>query len=118
MAVTKESRRLRIKHTIRKKVAGTADKPRLSVFRSNARIYAQLIDDVQGHTLASASSIEINGAEKKGTNVDVAKQVGQKLAEKATSNGITKVVFDRNGYLYHGKVKALADGAREGGLQF
>ncbi|WP_266362355.1 50S ribosomal protein L18 [Tellurirhabdus rosea] len=118
MAVTKESRRLRIKHTIRRKVAGTSERPRLSVFRSNARIYAQIIDDSEGRTLAAASSVEIVGKDKKGANVDVAKQVGQKLAEKAVASGITAVVFDRNGYLYHGKVKALADGAREGGLQF
>ncbi|WP_128545621.1 50S ribosomal protein L18 [Larkinella soli] len=118
MAVTRSNRRLRIKHHIRNRVAGTADRPRLSVFRSNARIYAQIIDDENGVTLTSASSIEVNGSEKKGINVELAKQVGQKLAEKATTSGITKVVFDRNGYLYHGKVKALADGAREGGLQF
>lgn len=118
MAVTKESRRLRIKNHIRNKVSGTADQPRLSVFRSNARIYAQIIDDEKGHTLVSASSIEINGKDKKGVNVELAKQVGQALAEKATTSGISKVVFDRNGYLYHGKVKALADGAREGGLKF
>jgi large subunit ribosomal protein L18 len=118
MAVTKESRRLRIKHHIRQRVAGTTERPRLSVFRSNAQIYAQIIDDIEGRTLASASSYEFNGRDKKGCNVDLAKQVGQKLAEKATASGITQVVFDRNGYLYHGKVKALADGAREGGLQF
>ncbi|GAB3924061.1 50S ribosomal protein L18 [Larkinella terrae] len=118
MAVTKASRRLRIKNHIRNKVSGTADQPRLSVFRSNARIYAQIIDDEKGHTLVSASSIDINGKDKKGVNVELAKQVGQALAEKATTSGITRVVFDRNGYLYHGKVKALADGAREGGLQF
>ncbi|MGA0556193.1 50S ribosomal protein L18 [Larkinella sp. VNQ87] len=118
MAVTKTSRRLRIKQHIRNKVSGTAAQPRLSVFRSNARIYAQIIDDEQGRTLVSASSIEITGKDKKGVNVDVAKQVGQSLAQKATTNGISRVVFDRNGYLYHGKVKALADGAREGGLQF
>jgi len=118
MAVTKESRRLRIKHTIRKKVAGTPARPRLSVFRSNSQIYAQLIDDTQGLTLAAASSVEFNGKDKKGVNIDLAKQVGQKLAEKALASGISAVVFDRNGYLYHGKVKALADGAREGGLQF
>ena len=118
MAVTRGNRRLRIKYTIRKKVSGTEVRPRLSVFRSNAQIYAQIIDDQQGKTLVSASSIEFNGQDKKGVNVDLAKQVGQKLAEKATANGINSVVFDRNGYLYHGKVKALADGAREGGLQF
>ncbi|WP_234736427.1 50S ribosomal protein L18 [Tellurirhabdus bombi] len=118
MAVTKTSRRLRIKHSIRRKVSGTTERPRLSVFRSNTRIYAQIIDDVKGQTLTAASSVEINGKDKKGVNVEIAKQVGQKLAEKATAAGVSAVVFDRNGYLYHGKVKALADGAREGGLQF
>jgi len=118
MAVTRENRRLRIKHTIRRKVSGTSTRPRLSVFRSNSQIYAQIIDDQQGQTLVSASSVEFNGKDKKGVNVELAKQVGQKLAEKATANGISSVVFDRNGYLYHGKVKALADGAREAGLQF
>jgi large subunit ribosomal protein L18 len=118
MAVTRTSRRLRIKRSIRRKVSGTSERPRLSVFRSNTRIYAQIIDDVNGHTLTAASSVEINGKDKKGVNVEVAKQVGQKLAEKAVAAGVSAVVFDRNGYLYHGKVKALADGAREGGLQF
>lgn len=118
MAVTKESRRLRIKRSIRNKVAGNPERPRLSVFRSNSRIYAQIIDDEEGRTLVSASSVEVTGKEKKGVNVETAAQVGQKLAEKALSNGIKAVVFDRNGYLYHGKVKALADGAREAGLQF
>ncbi len=111
----KESRRLRIKRSIRSKVSGTAERPRLSVFRSNTGIYAQIIDDINGKTLVSASSKEID---TKALNVEVSKNVGQKLAEKATSNGISMVVFDRGGYLYHGKVKALAEGAREGGLKF
>ena len=115
MATQKDSRRLRIKHSIRAKISGTADKPRLSVFRSNSGIYAQIVDDVKGHTLAAASSKElglVNG------NVDNAKQVGAKVAEKALAAGISAVVFDRNGYLYHGRVKAVAEGAREGGLKF
>ena len=115
MATQKDSRRLRIKHSIRAKISGVAEKPRLSVFRSNTGIYAQIIDDVKGHTLAAASSKELgltNG------NVDNAKQVGAKLAEKALAAGVSMVVFDRNGYLYHGRVKAVAEGAREGGLKF
>jgi len=115
MATQKDSRRLRIKRSIRAKVSGTASKPRLSVFRSNTGVYAQLIDDVQGHTLAAVSTKElglVNG------NVENAKQVGVKIAEKALAAGILAVVFDRNGYLYHGRVKAIADGAREGGLKF
>ncbi len=115
MATQKDSRRLRIKHSIRAKISGVAEKPRLSVFRSNTGIYAQIIDDVKGHTLAAVSSKELgltNG------NVDNAKQVGAKLAEKALAVGVSTVVFDRNGYLYHGRVKAVAEGAREGGLKF
>lgn len=116
MATKKDSRRLRIRRSIRKKIAGTAVKPRLAVFRSNKAIYAQLIDDNNGFTLVSASSQELKDA--KGTKVEVSKTVGQKLAEKALSNGISEVTFDRGGYLYHGRVKALADGAREAGLKF
>lgn len=101
---------------IRKRVSGSQAKPRLSVFRSNAAIYAQLIDDNAGRTLAAASSHELKDAT--GTKVDVSKAVGAKLAEKALGAGITEVVFDRGGYLYHGRVKALAEGAREGGLKF
>ena len=115
MATQKDSRRLRIKHSIRAKISGIAEKPRLSVFRSNTGIYAQIIDDVKGHTIAAASSKELgltNG------NVNNAKQVGAKLAEKALAAGVSTVVFDRNGYLYHGRVKAVAEGAREGGLKF
>ena len=114
MAISKS--RLRIKRGIRKKISGSAVRPRISVFKSNTRIYAQIIDDEQGHTLVSASSAELGA--KKNTNIEVAKEVGKKLAEKADASGISEVVFDRNGYIYHGKVKALADGAREGGLKF
>lgn len=108
-------RRERIKAGIRKKISGTASKPRLSVFRSNTSVYAQLIDDLAGKTLAgfSASSTTL-----KKSKVEVAQLVGKIIAEKATSLGISEVVFDRNGYLYHGRVKALADSAREGGLKF
>lgn len=115
MALTKENRRLRIKRRIRKVVTGTAERPRLSVFRSNKQIYAQLIDDVSGKTIASASSIK-TVADTNG--VDQAKAVGLAIAEKAKAAGITAVVFDRGGYLYHGRVKSLADAAREGGLNF
>ncbi|WP_026996212.1 50S ribosomal protein L18 [Flectobacillus major] len=115
MATQKDLRRLRIKLSIRAKVSGTAEKPRLSVFRSNTAIYAQLIDDVKGQTLAAASSKELG---LKSGNVESAKQVGAKIAEKALTAGISTVVFDRNGYLYHGRVKAVAEGAREGGLKF
>lgn len=114
MALTKS--RLRIKRGIRNKISGTAERPRISVFKSNTKIYAQIIDDEKGHTLVSVSSAEL-GAEKN-TSVELSKEVGKKLAEKAVASGISSVVFDRNGYIYHGKVKALADGAREGGLKF
>jgi large subunit ribosomal protein L18 len=109
------NRRDRIKKSIRQKISGTAERPRLTIYRSNTGIYAQLIDDSKGITLASTSS-KVQGL--KGSNVAVATEVGKKLAENAKNAGITQVVFDRNGYLYHGKVKALADGAREGGLNF
>lgn len=115
MAFNKEKRRLRIRRGIRSKVSGTTEKPRLSVFKSNKAIYAQIIDDTTGHTLTAASSSEIGN---KGVNVEVSKGVGKKLAEKALASGIERIVFDRNGYIYHGKIKALADGAREGGLKF
>lgn len=114
----KMDRRQRLKYSIRKKIYGTVERPRLSVFRSNTNIYAQIIDDTDGKTLVSANSIELGEAFRKNTNVNHAAEVGKKVAERALAAGITKVVFDRNGYLYHGKVKALADGAREGGLQF
>lgn len=111
----KTARRQRVKRSVRGKVSGTPERPRLTVFRSNKNIYAQLVDDLAGHTLAAASSLE-EGVE--GTPVDVAKTVGQKLAERAKEAGIEQVVFDRNGYRYHGRVRAVAEGARAGGLQF
>lgn len=116
MAITKEQRRLRIRRGIRSKITGTAERPRLSVFKSNKDIYVQLIDDVNGHTLTSTSSAELG--KKANVNIEISKEVGKKLAEKATGTGISSVVFDRGGYPYHGKVKALAEGAREGGLKF
>ncbi|MCF8253820.1 MAG: 50S ribosomal protein L18 [Bacteroidia bacterium] len=111
----KESRRNKIRARIRSRVSGTAQKPRLSVFRSNKFIYAQLIDDVNGKTLVSTSSRALTEISPK---VDSSALVGKALAEKAVASGISEVVFDRGGYLYHGRVKALADGAREGGLKF
>jgi large subunit ribosomal protein L18 len=117
MATNKQERRQRIKFGIRAKVSGTPERPRLSVFRSNKAIYAQLIDDVAGNTIASASSVELK-SEVEGNTLETAKKVGQRLAEKAIAKNVNAVVFDRNGYLYHGKVKALADAAREGGLKF
>jgi large subunit ribosomal protein L18 len=111
-------RRLRIKMRIRKVVNGTPETPRLSVFRSNKQIYAQLIDDMAGTTLAAASSGEKGIVDKKSTKTEKAKLVGQLIAERAKEHGIESVVFDRGGYLYHGRVKALADAAREGGLKF
>lgn len=117
MALSKLERRQRIKHRIRKVVTGTEARPRLSVFRSNKEIYAQLIDDRAGKTLAAVSSrdkeIEANGSKS-----DVAKLVGKTIAEKAAKVGVETVSFDRNGFLYHGRVKALADAAREAGLKF
>ncbi|HEX2171711.1 MAG TPA: 50S ribosomal protein L18 [Dehalococcoidia bacterium] len=104
---------------VRKRVAGTADRPRLAVFRSSIHIYAQVIDDRRGHTLASASSIDPDlRASAEGTKVERARRVGALVAQRAKDQGITKVVFDRGGYLYHGRVKALADAAREAGLEF
>lgn len=100
---------------VRKKISGTTDRPRLSVFRSNTGIYAQIIDDIKGVTLAAASSLELG---KKTVNMENSKSVGKKLAEKAVASGIQSIVFDRNGYLYHGNIKAFAEGAREGGLKF
>ncbi|MCS7005798.1 MAG: 50S ribosomal protein L18 [Cytophagales bacterium] len=112
----KIKRRLRIKRSIRKKISGTAQRPRLSVFRSNTSLYLQLIDDEKQVTLVAASSREVS--DRRNANVEIAKKTGLLLAEKAKAIGISTVVFDRNGYLYHGKVKAVADGAREGGLIF
>lgn len=111
-------RRQKIRYRIRKKIAGTAQKPRLSVFRSNTDIYAQIIDDVNGKTLVAASSKDKDIAAQSGTKVEKSKLVGTALARKAAELGLSQVVFDRSGYLYHGRVKAVADGAREGGLQF
>ncbi|TAD99762.1 MAG: 50S ribosomal protein L18 [Bacteroidetes bacterium] len=117
MSSIRENRRLKIKKRVRRKVTGTSALPRLSVFRSNSAIYAQLIDDEKGVTLVSSCSKEV-ASDKKSANLEVSKAVGKKVAEKALEKGIKKVVFDRNGYLYHGKVKALAEGGREGGLLF
>ena len=116
--VTKLVRRQKIRHRIRKKIAGTAQKPRLSVFRSNTEIYVQLIDDENGKTLVAASSKDKDIAAQKGTKVEKAKLVGAAIARKAVELGITDCRFDRGGNLYHGRVKSVADGAREGGLQF
>lgn len=117
MGTVKELRRLKIKKSIRKKITGTSTKPRLSVFRSNKEIYAQLIDDITGKTLVSVSS-RIKDITTEGNKVTSASVVGKAIAEKAKVIGVENVVFDRNGYLYHGRVKALAEGAREGGLKF
>lgn len=117
MKVNKSKRRKRIHYGIRKKIKGTAARPRLSVFRSNKEIYCQMIDDRNGNTLVAASSRD-NGFSTEGTKTDQAKAVGKALAERALAANIETVVFDRSGYLYHGRVKALAEGAREGGLKF
>jgi large subunit ribosomal protein L18 len=115
MAGKNRERRERIKAGVRKKISGTTERPRLSVFRSNTGIYAQIIDDVKQVTLAAASTVELG---KKNLNQENAKNVGKKIAEKAKAAGVETIVFDRNGYLYHGNVKAFAEGAREGGLKF
>ena len=117
MAISKDQRRLRIRRSIRKKISGVEESPRLSVYKSNKAIYAQLIDDTKGHTIVSASSVELS-KDKKNVNIDDSRKVGLSLAERAKASGIEKIVFDRSGYQYHGKVKALAEGAREGGLKF
>jgi large subunit ribosomal protein L18 len=114
----KALRRQRIKYTIRKKVSGTAQLPRLSVFRSNTDIYAQLIDDVNGNTLAATSSRDKDIAAQKGTKTEKSKMVGEAIAKKAIALGLSSCVFDRGGFLYHGRIKAVAEGAREGGLKF
>jgi large subunit ribosomal protein L18 len=118
MALTKHERRIRIKNRIRKIVSGTEARPRLSVFRSNNEIYAQLIDDVSGKTIAAASSRDNDIDTAKVNKTEAAALVGKALAEKALKAGIETVSFDRGGYLYHGRVKSLAEGAREGGLKF
>lgn len=116
MASNKNSRKERLKKSIRRKVSGTAQRPRLTVFRSNTSIYGQLIDDLKGHTLVaiSASEAGVSGNVK----VENSKEIGKKLGEKAISAGINEIVFDRNGYNYHGKVKAFAEGVREAGVKF
>jgi large subunit ribosomal protein L18 len=119
MAFSKRERRLKIKNRIRKNLTGSPANPRLTVFRSNKQISVQVVDDTTGQTLISASSLEKEIAKKTGIKkIDQAKLVGKLIAEKALAKGITTVVFDRNGYLYHGRIKSLADAAREGGLKF
>ena len=118
MKFNKSKRRKRIHLGIRRKLAGTAARPRLNVFRSNKEIYCQVIDDRNGHTLVAASSRDADLKTVEGTKVEQAKAVGKAIAERAKAANIETVVFDRGGYLYHGRVKALADGAREGGLKF
>jgi large subunit ribosomal protein L18 len=115
---TKDLRREKIHYRIRKRISGTAQKPRLSVFRSNTDTYVQLIDDVNGVTLAAASTKDKDIAAQKNTKIEKSKLAGAALARKATELGLSIVVFDRSGYLYHGRIKAVADGAREGGLKF
>lgn len=113
MIQSKKDKRQKSRYSIRKKVSGTSERPRLAVFRSNKQIYAQVIDDIAGNTLASASSVET-----KGTKIEQASAVGKLIADNAKNAGIDTVVFDRGGFLYHGRVKALADSAREAGLKF
>ena len=115
---SKVSARQKIHYRIRKRISGSAAKPRLSVFRSNRDIYVQLIDDSSGATIASASSRQKDISAQKGNKVETSKMVGEAIAKKSQELGIKEVVFDRSGYLYHGRIKAVADGAREGGLQF
>ena len=111
---SKLERRIKIKYRVRNKISGTAERPRMSVFRSNKQIYVQIINDLTGTTLVAASSLGMEACPKK----EQAAKVGELLAEKAQAAGISQVVFDRNGYLYHGRVKSLADAARKGGLNF
>ena len=118
MALTKNERRIRIKNRIRKIVSGTESKPRLSVFRSNKEIYAQLVDDVTGKTISAASSRDKDISTATGSKSDIATLVGKSVAEKALKAGVETITFDRGGYLYHGRVKSLAEGAREAGLKF
>lgn len=118
MSNNKSSARQKIRYRIRKKISGTSSKPRLSVFRSNSDIYAQLIDDTNGATIAAASSRQKDISAQKTAKIEKSKLVGEAIARKATELGIKDVVFDRSGYIYHGRVKAVAEGAREGGLIF
>ena len=115
---SKVSARQKIRYRIRKKISGSATKPRLSVFRSNKDIYVQLIDDANGTTIASASSRQKDIVSQKTNKVEASKKVGEAIAKKSQELGIKNVVFDRSGYLYHGRIKAVAEGAREGGLEF
>ena len=116
MSINKEKRRLKIRKGIRSKISGTKQRPRISIFKSNKGVYAQIIDDTCGNTLVSCSSVEIKKFGK--NNIESSKEVGVKLAAKAKKKGIKEVLFDRGGYLYHGKIKSFAEGAREGGLIF
>ncbi len=118
MALTKRERRVRIKQRIRRRLSGTTEIPRMSVYRSNKQIYAQIVDDVTGKTILAASSKEKDIADQKVNKIDQAKLVGKSIAGKAKDKGIETVVFDRNGFLYHGRIKSLADAARENGLKF
>jgi len=118
MALSKNERRDRIRFRIRKSVSGTVNRPRLAVFRSNKEIYAQLIDDVNGKTITAASSRDKDIDASKANKTEAAKLVGKAIAEKAAKAGVESITFDRGGYLYHGRVKSLAEGAREGGLKF
>lgn len=118
MALTKNERRQRIKNRIRKTVSGTESRPRLSVFRSNKEIYAQIVDDVTGKTIAAASSRDKDISDANGNKSEIATLVGKAIGEKAKSAGVEAISFDRGGYLYHGRVKSLAEGAREAGLKF
>jgi large subunit ribosomal protein L18 len=111
------NRRQRRKRGIRNKIFGTPERPRLSVYRSNEHIYVQIIDDLEGHTLTSASSLE-DGVDNEQEKLEQAEEVGKLVAERAQENDIDKVVFDRNGFIYHGRVEAIAEGARQAGLQF
>ena len=118
MGKSKTARRIRIKRGIRRKISGTSEQPRLSVFRSNKEIYGQLIDDLGGTTICATSSKNADLDLKEKNKLDVAFEVGKAMAAKANEAGITQIVFDRNGFLYHGRVKAFAEGVRKGGLKF
>lgn len=118
MSNNKSSARQKIRYRIRKKISGTSSIPRLTVFRSNSDIYAQLIDDNNGNTIAAASSRQKDITAQKAPKIEKSKMVGESLAKKAVELGVKKVVFDRSGYIYHGRVKAVAEGAREAGLEF
>ncbi|MGJ8593985.1 MAG: 50S ribosomal protein L18 [Aquaticitalea sp.] len=118
MALTKNQKRLRIKSRIRKVVSGTEARPRLAVYRSNKEIYAQVVDDVTGKTISAASSRDKDISSAKGTKSEIATLVGKSVAERALKAGVETIAFDRGGYQYHGRVKSLAEGAREGGLKF